>query len=538
LVNFGKSSLNPVKDPMSDDERLISFGPYVLHPAARSLTVNGYPVVIGGRALDLLIALVDRRGEVVAKKTLLEIVWPGVTVEEENLKVHIMAVRRALKDNGKAYVVTVPRRGYSFVAPVSTSGLSTVTAQSAGTAREQVQALRAVAASNLPYRIGILHSLSGPLAISEGAIVDATLLAVRQINASGGIRGREIEPTVVDCQSDEATFAREAERLITKGNVRALFGGFTSACRKEMLPIVEHHDHLLLFPMQYEGLEQSPNIFYLGAAPNQQIIPAVRWGFAFLQRKRFFLIGWDSIYPRATNAIVRDEVHSLGGEIVGEEYVHMGKDGMERPLHKLAQIKPDIIVNSLTRDLNALYSRRLRELGVTSEESPTIYLSISENEIQSLAPRDIIGDYAAWNYFQSLEHPTNQVFVKLFQTHYGIRRVTADPMEAAYSGVHLWAQAAGAANSDDVAAIRRLLPNQHFSAPGGAVQIDAENQHTWKIMRLARIVDRGQFSIVWSSEKPIRPEPYPKSRSVAEWHEFLRGLHNGWGGRWTRADFD
>ena len=165
-------------------------------------------------------------------------------------------------------------------------------------------------------------------------------------------------------------------------------------------------------------------------------------------------------------------------------------------------------MNSLTRDFNALYCRRLRELGITSEESPTIYFSISENEVQSLEPRDTVGDYAAWNYFYSLERATNQVFVKLFQSHYGTRRVTADPMEAAYSAVNLWAQAAEAANSDDVSAIRHAhFPNQRFSAPGGDVQIDAENNHTWKIMRLARIVDGGQFSIVWSAKKPFDPNP-------------------------------
>jgi urea transport system substrate-binding protein len=328
-----------------------------------------------------------------------------------------MALRRALKDDGRTYVVTVPGRGYTFVAPVEVEASGVPAHEAAHGARsadQQVVVPRYGARSRLLYRIGILHSLSGPLALSEGAIVDATLLAVHQINARGGIRGREIEPTIVDCRSDEATFAREAERLIVKERVRALFGGFTSAWRKEMLAVVEQHDHLLLYPIQYEGLEQSPNIFYFGATPNQQIIPAVRWAFAFPRCKRFFLIGWNSIYPRATNAIIRDEVGSIGGEIVGEEYVHSSVMGMAA--RKIAEIKPDIILNSLTRDLNALYCHILRELGVTSEKSPTVYFSISENEVQSLAPGDTIGDYAAWNYFQSLERPANQEFVKRFRS--------------------------------------------------------------------------------------------------------------------------
>jgi urea transport system substrate-binding protein len=522
---------------MVGGDRRISFGPYTLHPITRSLTLEGEPVAIGSRALDLLIALVDRRGELVSKKTLLAIVWPGVSIEEDNLKVHIMALRRALKDDARTYVVTVPGRGYTFVAPVeveASGAPADETAQGARRADEPIVATPNGARSRLPYRIGVLHSLSGPLALSEGPIVDATLLAVHQINAKGGIRGREIEPTIVDCQSDEATFAREAERLIVKEDVFALFGGFTSACRKEIMSVVEQRDHLLLYPMQYEGLEQSSNIFYFGAAPNQQIIPAVRWAFAFLRCKRFFLIGWNSIYPQATNAIIKDEVMSLGGEIVGEEYVH--SSGMGKAVRKIAEVRPDVILNSLTRDLNALYCRRLREHGISSEEIPTIYFSISENEVQSLAPGDTIGDYAAWNYFQSLERPANVQFIERFRSRYGSRRVTSDPMEAAYSAIHLWAQAAEAANSDHVGAIRHALPNQHFLAPGGAVQIDPENHHTWKIMRLARICDAGQFSIVWSSERPIRPEPYPASRSIAEWHAFLQDLRERWGGRWTVTD--
>ena len=519
---------------MSGGDRRISFGSYTLHPIARSLTLDGELVPIGGRALDLLIALVERRGQLVSKKTLMAAVWPGMSIEEANLKVHIMALRRALKDDGRTYVVTVAGRGYTFVAPVqieSPGAPAHEAAPSAQSADEQAIATRYGARSRLLYRIGVLHSLSGPLALSEGAIVDATLLAVQQINARGGIHGREIEPTIADCQSDEAVFAREAERLIVKDSVRALFGGFTSACRKEILPIVEQHDHLLLYPMQYEGLEQSSNIFYLGAAPNQQIIPAVRWAFAFLRCKRFFLIGWNSIYPRATNAIVRDEIASLGGEIVGEEYVR--SSGMGTAVRKIAEVKPDIILNSLPRDLNALYCSSLREIGITSEDSPTIYFSISENEVQSFAPGDTIGDYVAFNYFQSLERPANQEFVQLFRSRYGVRRVTSDPMEAAYSGVHLWAQAAEQANSDDVGAIRHSLPNQHFSAPGGPIRVDPENHHTWKIMRLARIGDAGQFSIVWTSERPIRPEPYPASRSIAQWHAFLQDLRKRWDGRWS-----
>ncbi len=368
---------------------------------------------------------------------------------------------------------------------------------------------------------------------SEAPVVDATLLAIEEINLRGGIRGRKVEVLVRDGQSDGLTFAREAERLITRDRVCTLFGCWLSACRKQVLPVIEEHNHLLIYPRTYEGLEQSPCIVYLGAAPNQFILPAVRWAVASLGKRRFFLVGLDQVYARAANAIIRDEVTALGGEIVGEDYLLMSSTEVADAVHRIAESAPDMILNTLAGDRNAPFTRALRAAGLTPDRGPTIHFSASEIELRSLSARETAGNYAAWNYFQNLDTPENLAFVQRFQARYGRQRVTADPMAAAYVGVHLWAQAVEAADSDDPQVIRQALRGQCFCGPGGVVRIDPENQHTWKVFRLGKIVEGGQFEVIASSEEPIRPESYAASRSPAAWNAFLADLQQRWDGLWA-----
>ncbi len=254
-----------------------------------------------------------------------------------------------------------------------------------------------------------------------------------------------------------------------------------------MLPVVEQHDHLLIYPVQYEGLEESPNIVYTGAAPNQQIIPAIRWAFAFLGARRFFLVGWESIYSCAAHEIIRDEIATLGGEIVGEARLKPDGTDVPRTVRRLSGTKPDLIINSTVGDLNLLYSRVLRAAGVTPDRIPTSYLSVSEIEVLSLSAPQAAGDYAAWNYFQTLDRRENHAFVSRFRTRYGPQRVVADPMEASYIAVNFWTQAADAADTDDVRVVRHAMRDRTFQAPEGLVRVDPENQHTWKTMRLGRI---------------------------------------------------
>ncbi|HUO01015.1 MAG TPA: transporter substrate-binding protein [Bradyrhizobium sp.] len=524
---------------MPTNHRLYSFGPFTLDVSARRLSIKDRPVALGSRSFEILVALLERRGDVVSKQDLLARAWPGVHVEEHNLKVHVSTLRRAMGEDGQGLLINIPGRGYSFVGTVEQHERAPRTADGefeGGVAAGEPPSVSEARVQIAPtVRIGIIHSLTGPMAQSEGPISEATLLAIEEINQAGGVLGRPIEPLVVDCESDETCFSARAEELITREGISALFGCLTSASRKQVKTVVERHDHLLIYPMQYEGLEQSPNIFYLGAAPNQQLLPAAQWTFAFLRRRRFFLIGWDSIYSRASNAILRDEIGALGGTVVGEEYIHVAGIEIGSVVQKIAEADADIILNSVVGDLNAPFCRALRGKGIRAPDVPMVYLSISENELRGIPRSDAIGDYGVFSYFQSVDRPENRAFVAAFKNRYGNHRVTSDPMESSYFGVYLWAQATKeAGGSSDISAVRQALRGQSFNAPGGRVTIDRENQHTWKTVRIAEITNGGDFSVVWSSEKPIRPQPYPASRSVAEWNEFIESAFGHWKGHWSR----
>lgn len=388
----------------------------------------------------------------------------------------------------------------------------------------------AVAPSGEPIKVGVLHSRTGTMAISEKAVIDATLLAIEELNEQGGLLGRPVEAVIEDGESDGPTFAAKAEKLITEDKVCTVFGCWTSASRKQVLPVFEKHDHLLFYPVQYEGLEQSPNIIYTGAAPNQQIIPAVKWAVSALKKKKLFLIGSDYVFPRCANAIIRDVTTGLNAEVVGEEYLLLGSSDVAGIVQKIVDAKPDVILNTINGDSNVAFFRSLRMAGIKSESTPTISFSISEPELGSLTTKDIVGDYAAWNYFQSVDRPQNHGFIKRFQARYGNRQVVSDPMEAAYFGVHLWARAVKEAGSDQVPAIRQAAKHQEVDAPEGMVRIDPATQHTSKTFRVGRITPAGRFEIVYSSESPIAPIPYPNSRSQGDWDSFLLDLHLRWGG--------
>lgn len=387
--------------------------------------------------------------------------------------------------------------------------------------------------SGAPIKVGILHSRTGTMAISERPVIDATLLAIEEINEKGGVLGRPVEFVVEDGESDGPTFAARAEKLITQDKVCTIFGCWTSASRKTVLPVVEKHDHLLFYPVQYEGLEQSPNIIYTGAAPNQQIIPAIKWAVSALNKKKFFLVGSDYVFPRCANAIIRDTATSLNAEVVGEEYLQLGGSDVSEIVRKIVAASPDLILNTVNGDSNLALFRALRAAGVKAETVPTISFSISEQELSSLSTKDIVGDYAAWNYFHSVDRLQNREFIERFRARYGEQRVTSDPMEAAYFGVHVWAKALAEAGSDDVKAIRMAARHQEFDAPGGMIRIDPDTQHTSKVFRIGRITPEGSFHIDYSSEVPIAPIPYPNTRSKGDWDTFLQDLRLRWNGNWS-----
>ena len=391
-------------------------------------------------------------------------------------------------------------------------------------------------AAGQPLKVGVLHSRTGTMAISERSVIDATLFAIEELNAKGGVLGRQVEAVIEDGASDWPTFALKAEKLITQDKVCTLFGCWTSASRKTVKPIVEKHDHLLFYPVQYEGLEQSPNIVYTGAAPNQQIIPAVKWSCSFLKKKKLFLVGSDYVFPRAANMIIRDHAADLGADVVGEEYLPLGSADMGSVIKKIQARKPDIILNTINGDSNVAFFRALRTAGLTSEKLPTMSFSISEEELNSLSAKEVQGDYAAWNYFQSIDSPENHEFVRRFRTRFGAERILSDPMEAAYIAVHLWAQAVQAAGSGDVKAIRRAINNQSFNAPEGKVSIDSQTHHISKFVRIGKITQNRGFDVVYCSDASIPPIPYPATRSRADWDAVLSDLHLLWGGQWANPN--
>ncbi len=400
-------------------------------------------------------------------------------------------------------------------------------------ARDPNALLALPAPTGLPIRVGVLHSLTGNMEESESPVVDATLLAIEELNKSGGVLGRPVEAIVRDGRSDPKHFAEEARKLLVDEKVCTVFGCWTSASRKTVVPIFERHDNLLVYPVQYEGLEQSPNVIYLGAVPNQQIIPALDWVFAFQRKRRFFLVGSDYVFPRTANAIIHDEVAALGGEIVGEEYLPLGSYEVQDIVDKIAATQPDVILNTINGSSNQPFFQRLRAAGITPDKSVTVSFSIGEQELKGLDPESMAGDLAAWSYFQSLDNPENRQFVETFRAKYGPQRVITDPMEAAYVGVKLWADAVRQAKSDDTIKIRKAFQAQSMLAPEGKLTIDPATQHAFKTPRIGRITPSGQFEVVWSEVKPEAPLPFPRSRTRAQWEQFLADLYNGWGNRWT-----
>jgi urea transport system substrate-binding protein len=382
-----------------------------------------------------------------------------------------------------------------------------------------------------PIRVGILHSRTGPTKISEESMIDAEVMALKEINAAGGLLGgRLLEGVIADGQSDWPTFAREAQRLIDQENVSVIFGCWSSASRKSVKSVVEQKAHLLIYPMAYEGLERSSHIVYTGAAPNQQVIPAVSWCFQQLKARKFFLVGTDYVWPHCVNEIIKDELKALGAECVGESYILFGSAAVEESVAAIAKAAPDAIISTVVGDSNEPFYRGLQAARILPARTPVLSFCIAEDELRKLPVQVMVGDYAAWDYFQSIDRPENRAFVQRFKALYGADRVTSDAIAAAYNSVYLWAQAVAEVETDQVADVIKAIGRQSLNAPEGIVSVDEETQHTWRPVSIGRIRGDGQFDLVWNSDKPIRPIPYPPSRTQSEWESFLDSLYRGWGG--------
>ena len=284
---------------------------------------------------------------------------------------------------------------------------------------------------------------------------------------------------------------------------------------------------------QYEGLETSPNIFYLGAAPNQQLIPGVKWSYDHLG-KTFYLVGSDYVFPRSANSIIKDVIRALGGTVVGEKYILLGSKKVQPVVEDIISKNPNVILNTINGDTNIEFFKELQKRNTGSKKIPVVSFSISEVELNEM--KDIssfVGSYAAWNYFQSIQSPENRSFIQRFRNQFGKTSVLGDPLVSAYSGVYLWKEAVETANSFDTNLVIKSIANKSFNSPGGRVYIDHENHHTWKPVYIGKVNKNKQFDIVWSSQKVIRPFPFPRYKSVEGWNQFLSNLYKNWDENWA-----
>ncbi|MGC1871444.1 MAG: urea ABC transporter substrate-binding protein [Acidobacteriaceae bacterium] len=356
-------------------------------------------------------------------------------------------------------------------------------------------------------KVGVLHSLSGTMAISEVTVKNATLLAIDQINASGGVLGKQIQPVIEDGASDPAIFSQKAQKLIQQDKVVTVFGGWTSASRKAMLPVFERFHSLLWYPVQFEGNECSPDIMYSGAQPNQQILPALDWAFE-KGKKRVFLLGSDYVFPRTANLILKKHIVHDGGVVAGEEYVPLGGTDFSSIITKIKIAHPDVIFSTLNGDSNVSFFKQLAAAGITQAQLPVMSFSIAEQEAKAMGPSLVNGSYAAWNYFQSLNNPANKKFIAAYKAKFGSNSVLDDPMVHGYIDVYMWAAAVKKAGSFDPQAVRKAATQLGWTdSPLGPIKF-ADNQSLYQTAYVGQLQPDGQFKILWQSKQPLRPEPY------------------------------
>ena len=357
-------------------------------------------------------------------------------------------------------------------------------------------------------KVGLLHSLTGSMAISEKSVRDAEVLAIKEINAAGGVNGKQIEYVEEDGASEPSTFATKAEKLIDSEGVSTIFGCWTSSSRKAVKPIVEEYGSLLWYPVQYEGMESSSNIVYTGAAPNQQIVPAIDY---LLDQgyKKFFLLGSDYVFPRTANMIINAQLEAKGAEAVGEEYADMDQTDFAAIISKIEAAKPDVIINTLNGTGNVSFFKQMSEKNYTSKDYMTMSFSIAEEEVATIGADILKGHMVSWNYYQTTDTEKNKEFVNAYKDAYGENRVTSDPAEAAYDAVYLWKAACEKADSFEPEDVIKAVESGEisFDAPEGTVTIQGDNHHLVKPVRIGQVGDDGLINEIYATD-PVAPDPY------------------------------
>lgn len=364
-----------------------------------------------------------------------------------------------------------------------------------------------VASAQENVKLGLLHSLSGTIALSEASLVDAEKMAINEINASGGVLGRRIEPVVEDGASENWIFAEKAGKLLVRDKVAAIIGCYTSASRKAVLPALRRANGLLFYPTYYEGQELNWNVVYTSQEATQSVVAAVEW-LAKEKGKTFFLVGSDYIYPRTCNKIAKSTVIKAGGKVLGEEYAPLGHTDFSSIIDKIKAVKPECIYSTVVGSSNVAFYKQLRAAGLDGAKQVLLSTVVSENEIDGIGRDNCAGYYACMGYFQSINTPANEKFVRSFKEKYGADRVIGDPMQVAYNSVYLWKMAAEKAKSFDPGVVRTVTANLVLDAPEGKVRVHAYNQHVWKRIRVGRALPTGQFEIVWESPELVEPNPF------------------------------
>ncbi|HEY0294067.1 MAG TPA: urea ABC transporter substrate-binding protein [Bordetella sp.] len=368
-----------------------------------------------------------------------------------------------------------------------------------------------LAITDTEVTVGQLHSATGTMAISETGSIQAERLAIEQINAAGGILGRQIKIIQEDGASDWPTFAEKARKLLVSDKVATVFGCWTSASRKAVLPVFEKENGLLYYPTFYEGLEQSHNVFYTGQEATQQILASLNWLAKEKGAKTFYLVGSDYIWPRTSNKIARKHIENvLKGTVVGEEYYALGDTQFGSLINKIKLRKPDIVFADVVGGSNVAFYKQLKAAGVTAEKQKLLTISVTEDELLGIGGENAEGFYSCMKYFQSLKNDNNTKFVAAFKAKYGPTAVIGDVSQAAYLGPWLWKMAVEKAQSFDVDKVVAASPGLEFKeAPEGYVKIH-ENHHLWSRTRIGQIRKDGQFDVVYETPDLIEPNPFPK----------------------------
>lgn len=367
-----------------------------------------------------------------------------------------------------------------------------------------------LAVTDKTVKVGILHSATGTMAISETGSIQAEKLAIAQINAMGGVLGRKIEIIQEDGASDWPTFAEKSKKLLVNDKVATVFGCWTSASRKAVLPVFEKENGLLFYPTFYEGLEQSKNVFYTGQEATQQILAGLDWVAKEKKAKTFYLIGSDYIWPRTSMKIARKHIENkLGAKVVGEEFVALGDTNFGSVINKIKLRKPDVIFAAVVGGSNVAWFKQLNAAGLNSSKQTMLTISVTEDEVLGIGGENLAGFYSSMKYFQSLDNANNKKFVAEFKKMWGPKSVIGDVTQAAYLGPWLWKAAVERAGSFDVDKVAAALPGYELTtAPEGYVKVH-ENHHLWSKLRIGKWRADGQADVVYESDL-IEPDPFPK----------------------------